>query len=52
MADEPQPRMEDYPNTPEGRHIWAQSMLRWNDLHGIRSEDLIAQWNKERSKRG
>jgi hypothetical protein len=42
------PKIEDYPDTPEGRHIWAQSMLRWNDLNGIRSDDLIKQWNEER----
>lgn len=46
--DDPAPRVEDYPDTLEGRHLWAQHMRRWNDLHGIRSDDLIKQWNDSR----
>lgn len=49
MEDD-RPIIADYPNTPEGRHIWAQAMLRWNDLHGVRSEDLVAQWNAARKR--
>ena len=42
------PRIEDYPDTLEGRHLWGKDMARWNELNGIKSKDLIAQWNRER----
>jgi hypothetical protein len=46
--DDDRPRIEDYPDTPSGRHMWAQAMQRWNGLVGIKSDDLIKQWNEGR----
>lgn len=40
--------MEDFPNTPEGRHLWGKAMHAWNYAHGIQSKDLIKQWNEQR----
>jgi hypothetical protein len=47
MADE-RPDLRKYPNTPQGFHQWAQDVKAWNGRHGISSEDLIREWNKER----
>lgn len=40
--------MDDKPDTSEDLHIWAQAMKDRNDRLGIRSEDLVKQWNDER----
>lgn len=47
MADD-RPQRSDYPDTPEGLHMWAQAAQRWNDMTGVKSKDLVDQWNKER----
>jgi hypothetical protein len=44
------PKREDYPDTPEGLHMWAQARERWNSLAGIKSADLIKQWNEGRKQ--
>ena len=43
MTDD-RPKREDYPNL----HSWAQAVRAYNDLMGIRSEDLVKQWNEGR----
>lgn len=48
VVTEPKPRIEDYPDTPHGLHNWAQEMSWWNLRHGIKSKDLVKQWNEER----
>jgi hypothetical protein len=42
------PKREDYPDTPAGLHMWAQAVQRWNHLAGVKSDDLINQWNEQR----
>lgn len=49
MSDD-RPHPLDYPDTPEGRHMWAQAVPRWNHLVGVTHEQLIKQWNEERKK--
>lgn len=48
--DESRPEVGAYPDTPEGRHAWAQAMQWWNDLMGVTSDDLISKWNEERKR--
>lgn len=48
--DETTPRREDYPDTPRGLHMWAQAMQRWNAMAGVKSDDLVKQWDESRRK--
>jgi hypothetical protein len=38
---------EDRP-TPEELHEWAQAKRAENSLTGVRSEDLVNEWNEQR----
>jgi hypothetical protein len=37
-----------YPTTPEELHEWAQAKRAENSLTGVRSEDLVNEWNEQR----
>lgn len=49
MPDD-KPQRGDYPDTAEGLHMWAQAVQRWNYLTGVKSDDLVKQWNEERKQ--
>lgn len=48
MEDEAKPRREDYADTPQGLHQWALALRRYNDMVGIKSDDLLKQWDDSR----
>lgn len=50
MKDDAGPQPDEYPDTLEGRHMWAQARQRWNDMAGIKSDDLVKQWNEGRKR--
>jgi hypothetical protein len=39
---------KDHPTTPEELHEWALAKRTANDLTGVRSEDLVNEWNEQR----
>jgi hypothetical protein len=49
MSDD-KPKREDYPPTPEGLHMWALDVQRWNYKEGVTSDALVKQWNYERKQ--
>lgn len=46
------PEREEFPDTPQGLHDWAQAVQNWNQHAGVTSRDIVKQWNEERNTRG